>query len=296
MIRVHISFSFFIIFEIFATLVVGLEFDEKNLKPPCDDCIQIITTSDGSTIIGKFTNITANTVEFLTDLGLITIPRNRITSINTVPVSSIRGGVYWFPDPNTTRLFFAPTGRMLPKGKGYIADYLFFFPSFNYGVTSNLSLGGGCSIFPTGNMSNQIYFFTPKIGLKRSKNLNIAAGALVLKIPDIGDEDTPLVSVLYGTGTWGSTDQSLTCGFGYGMVDRKFGSKPLIVIGGEKRLTRRLAFVTENWMIPGVNNVLLSYGIRFLTEKFTTDFALLNTTGGNVVFPGIPYIDFVYNF
>ena len=104
------------------------------------------------------------------------------------------------------------------------------------------------------------------------------------------------MSVLYGTGTWGTTDRSLTCGIGYGMVDGKIADKPMIVLGGEKRLTRRMAFVTENWIIPGVDNALISYGIRFLTEKFTTDFALLNTTGKDAIFPGIPYIDFVYNF
>ena len=88
----------------------------------------------------------------------------------------------------------------------------------------------------------------------------------------------------------------MTCGIGYGMVDSKLANKPLIVLGGEKRLTRRIAFVTENWIIPGVDNALISYGVRFLTEKFTTDFAFLNTTGENAIFPGIPYIDFVYNF
>jgi len=118
----------------------------------------------------------------------------------------------------------------------------------------------------------------------------------VLKIPDAGDDDAPLISVLYGVGTWGSTDRSVTVGIGYGMVDSETADKPMVVLGGEQRLTRRLAFVTENWIIPGVDNTLLSYGIRFLTEKFTTDFALLNTTGGDAIFPGIPYIDFVYHF
>ncbi len=270
--------------------------NEKDIIIPSTDYLQIISTSDGSTIIGRITCITDDAVEFSTEFATIIIPQSRITSIRVVPATSFHKGDYWFPDPNTTRLYFAPTGRMLPKGKGYIADYYLFFPSFNYGVSSNVSLGGGFSIFPTGNMSDQIYFFTPKMGLNRSENLNIAAGALILKMPDFDDEDSPLVSVLYGTCTYGASEGSLTFGFGYGMVEKKLADKPMVVLGGEKRLTRRLAFVSENWTIPGVENALVSYGIRFLTEKFTTDFAFLNVTGDEAIFPGIPYIDFVYNF
>lgn len=292
----YLSIECLVFMVFFATQAGGNEINEEEFKIPPSDHIQIIFTSDGSKTIGRITSKTEDTVEFSTELGSITIPRERIISIRTVLATNIRGGDYWFPDPNATRLYFAPTGRMLPKGGGYIADYYLFFPSFNYGVSSNLSLGGGFSIFPTGNMYDQIYFFTPKVGLKRSETLNIAVGALVLKIPGIDDDNTPLVSVLYGTGTWGSIDQSLTCGIGYGMVGSKLANKPMIVLGGEKRLTHRLAFVTENWIIPGVDNALVSYGIRFLTEKFTTDFALLNITGEDSIFPGIPYIDFVYNF
>ncbi|MFC1485457.1 hypothetical protein ACFL55_00325 [Candidatus Latescibacterota bacterium] len=261
---------------------------------PGEGFIQIITTTDGSTMIGRITRVTDETVAFTTDLGTVTIPRGMITSLRTVPESSLKGGEYWFPDPNTSRLYFAPTGRMLPEGEGYIADYYLVFPSINYGFTDNLSLGGGFSILPTGNMADQIYFFTPKVGLKRSERLNIAAGALVLKIP--GEEDAPTVSVLYGVGTWGGIERSMTFAFGYGMVDTDLADKPMIVIGGEQRFTRRLAFVTENWIIPGVDDAFVSYGLRFLTEKFTTDFALWNITSGDAIFPGIPYIDFVYYF
>ena len=263
---------------------------------PSPDSVQIITVSDGSVIIGRITRSTENEVEFTTEMGKITIPKAKIREIKTVPSSSVSGGSYRFPDPNVSRLYFAPTGRMLPRGKGYIADYYLFFPAFNYGVTDRMSLGGGFSILPTGRMSDQIYYLTPKFGIKRSQKINISVGALVIKFPHIEDQNSPFVSVLYGVGTWGTTERNVTAAFGYGLVDGKFADRPLIVLGGEQRLTRRLAFITENWMIPGIDNVLISYGLRFLTEKFTTDFAFLNTVGKEALFPGIPYIDFVFNF
>jgi hypothetical protein len=296
MMRYYLSVVYFLSSLYLAASANGAEVSRSDLFVPPSDHIQIIATADGSTSMGRISDISDTTVTFATELGVIIIPIDRITSIRTVPVSDVREGSYWFPDPNTTRLYFAPTGRMLPKGGGYIADYYLFFPSFNYGVSSKVSLGGGFSIFPTGSMSDQVYFFTPKISIKRSKYTNIAAGALLLKIPDSDNENTPLVSVLYGVSTWGTPGRSITVGFGYGMVDDDFADRPMIVLGGEKRMTRRTAFVTENWVIPGLDDALASYGIRFIANNFTTDFALINTIGSHTIFPGIPYIDFVFNF
>jgi len=145
-------------------------------------------------------------------------------------------------------------------------------------------------------MKDQIYFFTPKIGLKETEKVNIAAGALIIKLPDNFEEDVSLINVAYGVGTYGSSDRSVTLGLGYGLVDGKVADKPLVVVGGERRLTRRLAVITENWIVPGVDNVLVSLGLRFLGEGLSADIALINTIGGESIFPGIPYVDFVYNF
>lgn len=67
-------------------------------------------------------------------------------------------------------------------------------------------------------------------------------------------------------------------------------------LGGEARFSRRAAFVTENWIFPGVDQPLISYGIHFFGEAISVDLALINTLGKGMPFPGFPYIDFVYNF
>ena len=268
-----------------------------SLHIPAPGNVQIITTSDGSAMIGRITRVGETDIEFQSELGTVTIPKAKVSSIREVPATSIRNGKYWFEDPNRTRLLFAPTGRMLEKGRGYFADYYVFFPAVNYGVTDRISLGAGTSLFPTGSAKNQIYYFTPKIGFKGSEKLDLAAGALVIHIPDIDNADkSPLVSVIYGVGTYGGSDGSVTLGLGYGMVNTKLGDRPLVVLGGERRLSRRTAFVTENWMVPGVDNALVSFGLRFFTENLSVDLAFLNTLGGSGIFPGVPYVDFVWNF
>ena len=52
------------------------------------------------------------------------------------------------------------------------------------------------------------------------------------------------------------------------------------MLGAEKRLSRRVSFVTENYLIPNQDaNVLISYGLRFFGEKLSADLAFWNAPG-----------------
>ena len=267
-----------------------------NLTPPDADHIQIVTTVNGSTRIGRIVRKTENKIEFKTDLMTVIIPISNVKQIEKIPVSSMRNGEYWFPNPNATRLYFAPTARMLRKGKGYFADYYLFFPSVVYGITDNITIGGGVSLFPAAGVKDQLFYILPKIGIQITKRVNLAAGALVAKLPfaDI------TAGILYGVGTYGTTETSITAGVGYGFVyyddDSATTDKPMLMLGGEKRLAKRTALVTENWLFPGADQPLGSYGIRFFGEKLSVDLAFLTPLGADYFFPGIPYIDFVSHF
>lgn len=262
---------------------------------PDENSVQILTLEDGSTILGRITEIKAKDIVFKSDVGDLTIPRSKIEKIELVSKSSIKKGKYWFENPNSTRLFFSPTARMLEKGDGYFSDYFILLPGVAYGVTDNITIGGGMSLVPWVDLNNQVIYFTPKIGMKASPNTNFAAGALIIALPEVDDE-SPLVGILYGVGTFGSADGGLTVGFGYGFVDGQVADKPMFMIGGEKRFARRISFVSENWILPGVDDPLISYGFRFFGEGISVDLGLFNTMGDNLFFPGFPWVDFVINF
>ncbi len=134
----------------------------------------------------------------------------------------------------------------------------------------------------------------PKVGLKATENLNLAAGALVIRIPS---DEASTVGILYGVGTYGKPDASITAGLGYGFFDHKVANKPMVILGGEKRISRRMALVSENWIFPIADNPLIvSYGVRFFGEGLSVDLAFMNTIGEDFLFPGFPYIDFVFCF
>jgi len=79
-------------------------------------------------------------------------------------------------------------------------------------------------------------------------------------------------------------------------VDWEFADKPMLMIGGQTRLSRRMSLVTENWVFPGADDALISYGCRFFGETMSIDLGFLNVLGEGALFPGIPYIDFVVKF
>lgn len=270
---------------------------KANLKVPDLTHVQILVTKDGSSLIGRIVEVKENEVQFETNIGSIVIPIVEIKKIKEVPKSSIKDGKYWYSDPNDTRLYFSPTGRNLKKGEGYFSDCYLFFPGISYGITNNITIGGGMSLFPGFEIDEQLFYFTPKVGLKATDNFNLATGALIIRIPTSSSDGNPTTTgVLYGVGTLGKIDSSITAGFGYGFVDGKFADKPMIMIGGEFRLSRRIAFVTENFIFPGLDEPLISYGFRFFGESLAVDIALINMLGGDSIFLGIPYIDFVFNF
>jgi hypothetical protein len=250
--------------------------------------IQVLTMRDGSSLVGRIVAVRGDSVDFQTGIGRVSLAINDIRSIREHEATRLHDGSYWFPNPNATRLFFAPTGQMLKKGEGYFADYELFFPGVAYGVTDNISIGGGVSIFPTG-VDDQIFYFTPKIGASFSDQIHVAAGLL------LAGTGGGTGGIGYGVATLGDGDRSFTVGLGYGFAGGDIESKPLVMLGGEKRVSRRVALVTENYILPiSDDNVVYSFGIRFMGEKLTTDLALVNVVGSGII--GVPYVDFVFAF
>ena len=61
-------------------------------------------------------------------------------------------------DPNYSRLIVMATGKPLRKGAGFASDTWLFFPSVSYGVTNNITMMAGMSIFPFISIREQLYY------------------------------------------------------------------------------------------------------------------------------------------
>jgi hypothetical protein len=282
-------------------MLLGVSADAQSFKGklevPEAGRTQMLTLDDGSTLVGRITEVGDAEIKFQTDLGEMTISIGKIREIKEISASAIKGGQYWFTNPNRTRMFIGPTGRTLRKGEGYFADIYLFFPGVAYGLTDNITIGGGMSIFPGLDFGEQLFYVTPKIGFPLAEKVDLAASLMLFRIPDVDDDDAPqTVGVVFGTMSLGTDDASLTGGVGFGMVDGDMADRPAVTIGGEYRLARRASLVTENWILPGVDDPLISFGVRFFGESIAVDLALFNVLNEDAIFPGIPYVDFVWNF
>lgn len=276
--------------------------EAQESRAPVGDTLRthILRTRDGSTLIGRVVAESADTVRFESNGALLALSRSQIAELQPISPDQLRNGEYWFPDPNRTRLFLAPTARTLAQGEGYFSDSDLLLLNFVGGVTSRFTLGGGLSIIPSTNPQNNIFYLTPKIGLIEQPNFGLAAGALVgfAGFEGIDDEDRSF-GFLYGVGSVGSSDTHLDFGAGWGYAGGRISGDPAIMIGGATRLSRRVSLLTENYFVPSVSdNAVVSYGLRFFGEKLSVDLAFGNAVGPNTtfLFPGVPYLGFAMKF
>lgn len=264
----------------------------RNLQPTPDSQLVAITLKDGSTLIGRVLEVTPTVVRFRSAVGESNIPRDAIVSVRVSAAAGAHGGEYWPEDPSRTRLFFAPTGRMLRQGEGYFSDAYIFFPSFQGGLSDRFTIGAGMSIIPGVGFGEQLYYLTPKVGLLAGPRVNVAVGALVAGIGTLSDVGP--VGIGYGVATFGGEDASVSAGAGFGF-DRNSTSQALLMLGGSTRVARSIALVTENYVYTGSGStVLASGGIRFMGEKLAVDLAGFTT--GESEIPLVPYLAFIYRF
>jgi len=260
---------------------------------------QIIIMKNGSKLVGDIAEIHDNEIVFNTEFGRISMSLDKIQKISEFKTDNIEIGKFWFPDPNQTRLFFSPTGRMLKQGQGYLSDIYLFFTSFAVGLSDNFTIGAGMSIFPGVDIQDQFLFITPRIGISAGSSFSFAVSGLIIRIPDIDNninDESKLAGIVFPTMTTGSSDMSFTASLGYGFVDDNLAEKPAVMLGGQIRISNRSSFVSENWVFPGIDNPLFSYGIRLFGDEMAIDLAFFNNFENENSILGIPYMDFVWNF
>ena len=239
-----------------------------------------VETNDGNEFLGEIVKEDTVSITLKTkNYGEVRISKSFIKKIRQVEVQQIRDGKYWFPNPQSTRYFWSPNGYGLKEGEGYYQNIWVLWNQFAYGITNSFSLGGG--IIPTFLFGAPTpVFATMKFSIPVVKDkINLAAGAITGYI--IGENDAGF-GILYGLGTFGSKDDNVTFGLGYGFAGGEWTQTPLININGMFRVSSRGYIITENYIISGSGDtaVLISFGGRSIIKKAALDYGLF-----------IPFVD-----
>ena len=246
-----------------------------------------IRLTDGSVLFARVAEVESESIVLITSGGArLEVERSQIR-VARVAQGRVVEGEFWRQDPNTSQLFFTATGRTLDKGNAYVGTTLIILPWVAVGVSDRVTIAAGAPLF----LSEARWFYVaPKVQLLRTPTAQISVGTLIISADD------ERVGINYGVGTFGTPDNSLTVGLGFGFTGDDFSNQPVAMIGGEARVSRRIKLITENYFLPGETGVVFSGGLRIIGERFATDLALAGAGGDGDFFCCVPLVNFSYAF
>jgi hypothetical protein len=250
--------------------------------------LQEVELSDGTELRG-WVVVEGNPIQFRLISGpVLEVERSRIRKI-TRARGQVIDGKFVREDPNRTRLFFAPTGRGLPKGQGYFAVYEILVPFLAVAPVDNLVLSGGTPLV-FGGGGDRPFWFAPKFRVAGGEKVDVAVGAIA--IGGLGNGE--VAGIAFGVATFGDHAQALTTGIGVGWTGSEWSDKPVVMVGGEIAASNGIKLVSENYILPGEGG-LVSLGPRFFGERLTADLGLaIPITGGETF--AFPIVNFVWNW
>ena len=191
-------------------------------------------------------------------------------------------------------------------------------PSSRSGSPERFSLGAGTPFIFFGDESGRPVWLTPKYQFYKGAKTSAAVGVLHFLL--IGEEAR--AGLAYAVVTTGSDDDAWTVGGGWAYAryreDRydysgcvgatpaalavcatnerttRTPGSPVVMVGGERRISRRFKLMTENYAFT--NGGIVSGAVRILGERLSADLGLFAPLTGEDVFVLAPVVNVVWTF
>jgi hypothetical protein len=259
----------------------------------------LIETRDGNSYMGKIVATDSVKVLFHTEkLGEITILKSDIKKMEPFNVKQLKGDIYWFENPQSTRYFFSPNGYGLKKGEGYYQNIWVLMNSFVVGINDYVSLGGGTvPLFLFGGAPTPVWI-TAKVSIPVSKDkFNVGAG--ILAATALGESSSGGIGIFYGIATLGSRDKNVSLGVGYGFSGGSISSTPVLNLNGMLRVGARSYLLSENYFFTDGSSgvLLLMVGARHIIKNTGLDYGLMMPVGtGEGSFVAAPWLGITIPF
>ncbi len=248
-----------------------------------------VKTKDQLLYLGKIISQDEKLLVLETENKTVEIPVNNIKRIRKI---KIIGKKHYYEDPIPYKLLLSPTGKTLKKGEGYFSDIFIVYPMYYYGLSDKVTIGGGAFI------PNPALFFSLsiKVSLTSNDKHKLAAGICLLNF--FNSYKLYTLGSYYLASTHGDTFNNFTIGLGVMTTGEENGGWTLM-LGGEKRIFKNLAFVTDNWISYDSEEEqnlgfysILSTGLRLIFPSWCLTFAVFvePSPGAGIV----PYISFSF--
>ncbi len=263
-----------------------------------------VETTDGNDFVGELIAEDSISIKLKTEnLGEISIKKVSIKNLDQLQGAQIQNGEYWFENPNSSRYLFAPSAYNLRKGEGYYQNTWIFMNQVSYGFTDRFTCGVGLVptfLFGLEAAQAMPLWLTPKYSFgKQDSKLNFAVGSIAFFLPFAGSDGAGTAGIVYGLGTYGSRDNNISVGLGWGFAatgeDSFFGSSPTVNISGMYRLGKRSYFVTENWFAFFGDSFdggfsIISAAYRYAGKNVSLDLGLFRPLGEDIELVGLPWL------
>lgn len=247
----------------------------------------MVSTVQGFEIRGTVSATSDSSMTVITEFGTVVFKASQIESIEHDEYT----GAFRFPNPHDTRYFFGPSAIPIKKGKGYYQNLMVVGNFLNVGLTDWLSIGGGFEFISTVS-GEPIGFLTPKVGWQVADKLHVGGGVFLGGMVSEFSFTMPYAAITYGT-----SESNVTLGGGSVYTNSEWMQNGMYMISATHRFSNSVALLTENYILPGLEDVNYFgiHGIRILSEKNAFDLGVIAIPGLTDGIP-LPYVGYARGF
>jgi len=262
----------------------------------------MMETTDGNEFTGTIISRDSAEIIFLTSIyGELRVAIANIKKLRRVESRRLVDGEYWFGNPHATRYFFGPNVYGLRKGEGYYQNTWILLNQVNYGITDNLTLGGGVLPLFLFAGSPTPVLLTPKLSVPVVRDkFNLGAGLLFAHV--LGDGSS--FGIAYGASTFGNRESNWTLGAGWGFSAYDSGwdwsDRITLMLSGMTRVGKKTYLITENYYLSlgeGDSFGIVMLGGRSVQKRLAVDYGLVLPLGTDLgEFIAIPWLSITLPF
>ena len=277
---------------------------DSTVQKIVDQSIMTLNMNDGSDLTGRI--VSENDSMYVVDLTTgfqANIPKSSVLQVSEFQGRMVGGKIY-DPDPNRSRYLWSVSAFPVGKEEAYCSDFCLVFPSYNFGISDQISAQIGAMYFPGLSLKNMPFYAGAKMSLPTVGPFTTAGGIQYFTIPGLFDDNDRFgMGFLFTTGTMGDQFDHLSVSLGWGFVEfdgeTEIMDRPIIILAGNKRISSSIALVTENWIIPDsdVGQIPISLAVRFISKRIAVDIGgiiALSMLDDGFVLP-FPVINFAYH-
>lgn len=238
----------------------------------------VVTLVDGSVIRGKFQSKTDTELTLSKGEERIIILLEKVLYYSDVDVKNEVSSPGDYRDYADQYSVF-PSALPVEHKKIYYRNIDLFANIFSFGISERFSLNAGFESLSILAGNTPVLFATPKLNLPVSDQFHMSVGTTVFVY------ESESAALLFGNATVGNTMNNFTVGLAFGYADGETTDKPILFLGYQFALSRKVSLLGEFVGIDIGDDMegLFDISLRFKTRGgYAFDFGIARPIDNDV--------------